>query len=184
MKKLLAGILTLSIVLSSNGIAIAAEAIEENPTSTEHQADIVENIVGTGEVNPDIDSCGINLTVKGEAVNLGIPQNGSGAIDLETFAGTRFSIGLPKDIKNANAEVTEKGTVIYNGEEDVSVVVQAIRKEQCGLTIEGIRSMIVIKDEKASKEYEFDYNLPAGYGLMTSEEYYGTKNAEKGYIYS
>ena len=42
--------------------------------------------------------------------------------------------------------------------------------------------MTVINDANAPKEYEFKYNLPNGYELMTAEEYYGVENEEKGWI--
>ena len=38
--------------------------------------------------------------------------------------------------------------------------------------------MIVINDATAPKEYEFKYNLPKGYELMTAEEYYGKETEE------
>ena len=43
--------------------------------------------------------------------------------------------------------------------------------------------MTVINDANAPKEYEFKYNLPNGYELMTAEEYYGVENEEKGWRY-
>lgn len=102
---------------------------------------------------------------------------------METFDGNEFSIGLPKDVENTNAVVSEKGTIIYNEGDSVSIAVQAIQEKQDGLTIEGVRNMTVINDANAPKEYEFKYNLPNGYELMTAEEYYGVENEEKGWIY-
>mgnify|MGYP006329959555 CR=1 FL=1 len=37
--------------------------------------------------------------------------------------------------------------------------------------------------DETTQTYEFKYNLPQGYELMTAEEYYGEKNEEEGWVY-
>lgn len=183
MKKILTCIISISLIVSSSGAAFATDTNYDSQAFEQSQAEFVEVLVGTNDVNADVDTRGDNLRVGGEGLKLDIPKKGSDEITLETFDGNEFSIGLPKDVENTNAVVSEKGTIIYNEGDSVSIAVQAIQEKQDGLTIEGVRNMTVINDANAPKEYEFKYNLPNGYELMTAEEYYGVENEEKGWIY-
>ena len=173
----------MSLIVTSSGATFATETTCESQVFEESQASLVEFLVGTDDVNDDIDNRGNNLTVEGEGLNLVIPKQGSEQISLETLDGEHLTIGMPKDVDNTTAVVSEKGTIVYNEEDSVSIAVQAIQEEQDGLTIEGVRSMIVINDANAPQTYEFKYNLPQGYELMTAEEYYGEKNEEEGWVY-
>lgn len=183
MKKILACLIALSVFVSSSGIIFAIEGIDGNQIIAEKQADIVEEVVDTSDVNDNIDADGTDFNVEGESLKIDVPIDSSEEIRLETFDGNEFDISFPENIETSNAVVTQNGTVIYNGDKDVSVAVQAIQEKQDDLTIEGVRSMVIIDNANAPKEYSFEYNLPKGCELITSEEYYGTENAETGWIY-
>lgn len=132
----------MSLIVTSSGATFATETTCESQVFEESQASLVEFLVGTDDVNDDIDNRGNNLTVEGEGLNLVIPKQGSEQISLETLDGEHLTIGMPKDVDNTTAVVSDKGTIVYNEEDSVSIAVQAIQEEQDGLTIEGVRSMI------------------------------------------
>lgn len=183
MKKILSCMISISLIVSSCGAAFATETNHGLQTFEQSQAEFVETLVGTKDVNDEVDIHGDDLAIEGEGLKLEVPKKGSDQISLEPFEGKGFSIGFPKDVESTNAVVSDKGTIIYSEDDTVSIAVQAVQEEQDGLTIEGVRCMIVINDATAPKEYEFKYNLPKGYKLMTAEEYYGKETEEKGWIY-
>lgn len=143
---------------------------------------LIEKIVGTGDINANIDESKKDFTAEGEISEVSIPKDGGSEVVLESF-GEEIAMELPKEVADTDGVITEKGTVVHNSDEDVTVSVQAIQEQQGDLFIEGVRSVVTIEDADAPREYSFNYDLPKGYEIVRSEDYYADEDAEKGWIY-
>lgn len=183
-RKILASVLSLTLVTTSSSVVFAADEIDGQQIIAEHQAAIVEEVVGTEDVCTDIEESKKDFTVEGESLELEIPKDGDDEIIMASEDGEEIAMGLPEEAERSEAVLTDDGTVVYNTKEDVSVAVQAMQETQGNLVLEGVRSMVIIENADAPKEYSFNYDLPKGYELVKSEEYYADEeDAESGWIY-
>ena len=123
-----------------------------------------------------------------------IPKDGSDFVTMEDKNGVSIGMSLPKGIEIEDGVATDTGTVVYQTDESVDVCVQSVKEEQDGIIIDGIRELVTIKDKDAPKKYSFNFDLPKGYSLVTSEEYCSRWNkkiesedckmeVEPGYVY-
>ena len=55
--------------------------------------------------------------------------------------------------------MTDNGTVVYNGDDDVSVGVQPLTENFGGEQIDSVRALITIANADAPHEYAFDFIL-------------------------
>lgn len=183
MKKVIVVLLILTMVISSSSAVFAGESVNSQQLIAEKQADNIEAVTGIDDVTACVGRTRTDFVVNGVNLEVEIPKAGDDEIGFESTTGEPFTMGLPNEVEDARGVLTEHGTVIYDGDEDVSVAVQSTCQFQDGLIIEGVRSMILIHDASAPSEYAFDYDLPRGYQLVSSEDYYETEEVEAGWIY-
>lgn len=170
-KRVLAGVLSITLVVTSNSVVFAGESIDGEQIVAEHQATVVEEIVGTEDVCTNIEETRKDFVVEGESLEIEIPKDGDENIVMESEDGEEFSMGLPEEAEDAEAVVTDDGTIVYDTNEDVSVAVQALSEEQDGMTFEGVRTMVTIEDASAPKEYAFAFDLPEGYRIVKDTDF-------------
>lgn len=170
-KQVLAGILSIILVMSSSTVVFAGESIDGEQIIAEHQAAVVEEIVGTEDVCTNIEETRKDFVVEGESLAVDIPKDGDEDIVMESEDGEEIAMGLPEEAEDAEAVVTDDGTIVYDTNEDVSVAVQAVSEEQGGETFEAVRTMVTIENNNAPKEYTFDFDLPQGYLLTIDTDY-------------
>jgi len=171
-RKLLVSALSLTLVVTSSGVVFAGETIDGQQIIAEHQANVVEDVVGTEDVCTDIEESRKEFSVEGETLDVEIPKDGDEAIVMESEDGEEIAMELPEEAKKSDAVLTDDGTIVYDTREDVSVAVQAIEEEQDGVIFEAVRTMVTIENENAPQEYEFKFDLPRGYELIMDTDYY------------
>lgn len=103
-----------------------------------------------------------------------IPKDGNNAVVMDDGEKEKIEMYLPDEASDSKGVLTENGTIIYNNEEkSVTVGVQPLQETTNNVSFEGVRTTITIADSTASKEYEFAYDLPDGYKLVTAANYLG-----------
>ncbi|WP_052137905.1 hypothetical protein [Heyndrickxia ginsengihumi] len=74
---------------------------------------------------------------------------------------------LPKNLDAGNPVVTESGSYVYTADKELNLIVQP--------TIDGVRTVLNIKDASAPKSYKFDLRLSPGDKLVTAADYLGNE---------
>jgi len=169
-KRVLASVLSITLFVTSSSVAFAGESIDGEQIIAEHQAAVVEEVVGTEDVCTNIEENRGDFTVEGETLEVEIPKDGAEEIVMASEDGEEIAMGLPQEAKDAEAVVTDDGTIVYDTSEDVAVTVQALSEERAGETFEAVRTMVTIENADAPNEYAFDFDLPPGYRLVKDTE--------------
>ena len=135
----------------------------------EDVADFIEDAVGTDDVIDDIEEEG-DFIVKGEDCEIVMPKDGDGDVIIGS-EDEEIQMELPEEFVGMDGELVGNGTVVYNGNNsDVSFAVQGIQKMEDGFCTDGVRSLITIENVDAPHNYNFEFGLPEGYRLISSEE--------------
>lgn len=148
----------------------------EKEINYKNEEDLVLDIVGTGDLNKDIDSDNENILIAdGYEMCIEVPKDTSEPIYLTDGISDEVEMNLPQEVEQMDTELTERGTVLYTADNlDVSFDVEPLQvvgeNEQ---TMEGLRTSIIIDNENAPREYEFSYDLSDGDRLVSSTEYLG-----------
>ncbi len=102
-----------------------------------------------------------------------IPKKSSDKIIVEhSYEDSKtFSIDMPNNITNkGKTSISKNGTVVYQDEDSsVDLAAQAINDGN----MEGVRSLITIKDKTAPRKYDYNINLSEGSRLVTAADYLG-----------
>lgn len=157
-------------LLMSTTTSFAAERVDSKQVklcSLEYQ---INKIVETEDMVNRLSETRNGYIPSMENVNISIPKYGRDNIKL--VAGEeQIEMKLPEEVLASKGLVSEDGYVMYQTEEEVDVVVQAIEEKiSKNEQRSGVRTMISISDENAPKEYEFTYDLPEGYCLIMGKE--------------
>lgn len=179
MKRKVICIITVVMLLSGTTFSYAelkANASDENTQVAEELenasdvADYVERIVGTDNLNDNLEE-GNDCYQTNEGVDVKIPKYGDDEIAIETLE-SEILMGLPDEVKDGEGVLTDSGTIVYlSGSEDASVSVQVLSEEQYGETFDAVRTMVIIENPNAPKEYSFDFTLEDGYTLIQDYDY-------------
>lgn len=171
-KRFLAAALIASLIFTDEAISNAAETTK---ASANESAGVIENITGTENINTDTYSDKNSIAVAdGYDVIVDIPKDGNNAVVMDDGEKEKIEMYLPDEASDSKGVLTENGTIIYNNEEkSVTVGVQPLQESTNNVSFEGVRTTITIADSTASKEYEFAYDLPDGYKLVTAANYLG-----------
>ncbi|MFG3281587.1 hypothetical protein [Streptomyces sp. NPDC048111] len=136
--------MTVSSLVSATllGALASTAAADSRPTGVERTGRAVEKATGTTGL--------LTAPTQGNA----FPANSSGRILLATGIGEQISMGMP-ETKDTLGIRTGAGTTVYpNATSGADFAVQP--------TTDGARTLIVIKNSSAPKEYTFDLGLPQG----------------------
>lgn len=172
MKRFLATVLITALIFTDEAISNASE---NTKATAEKGAEVIENITGTENINTEVYSDKDSIAIAdGYDVIVDIPKDGNNAVVMDDGEKEKIGMYLPEEASTSKGVLTENGTIIYNNEEkSVTVGVQPLQEMTNNVSFEGVRTTITIADSTASKEYEFAYDLPAGYKLVTAADYLG-----------
>lgn len=189
-KKILSVFLALTLIMTS-GVAVSAKEVSNvdvEQIQAENSASDIEDVVGTEDVNSNISEIPNEYIARTENSEIYMPKNGSGKVKINSSDRSEaidISMGLPDAVKGIEGNFTKNGTIVYRGEKNTTISVQALSEKEQTIEVDSVRIMTTIENCKASHKYKYKYNLEEGQKLITSEEYYKDKNveAEKGWIY-
>lgn len=163
--------LSVALIFSKGAFAFAAEVPDATDRiKAEETADVVQNFIDTGETGSVIETTEAFVDDSGD-VTTTIPKDGNAFVTMKDEEGVEIGMSLPEELDTEEGIATDSGTVVYQSDDSADVCVQSITDEQDGITIDGVRELVIIKDMDAPKEYTFNFDLPDGYSLITSEEY-------------
>lgn len=146
-------------------------------------ASVIEDITGTSYVIDDINEENGEFVIDIYDTDITIPGDGNGEITIESDESEQLSMELLKEFVSMEGKLIDDDIIIYDDDNsNVSAAVQGIQKQHGDVYLEGIRSLLTIENSEASHNYSFNFNVPDGYQLMTSEEY-NDKDSEAGYVY-
>lgn len=162
LKKMFLVFLSTVFLISVVSINVRAEEISLDKTEA---AKAVEEITGIDEL-VKANNEGL-ITNQNSTITLPNQDDENDKIIVSNGTNSQadIKIGIPNDMEVSSPVVTEDGSYQYNGDENVSLVVQP--------TEEGVRSVVNINDASAPKEYKFDLDLPEGHKLIFSSDYFG-----------
>ncbi len=155
--------------------AAPARSADSKPTTAAAQAAaVVEKATGTADIvpaatTPEGSLRAVVATERG--VNtVTAPATTRGVVEASAGDGGTVGIGLP-DVGTGSATATGNGTIVYPGADSATdLAVQP--------TVNGVRSLVVINNASAAKEYRFDLHLPAGAVAEKQED--GSVTVSKG----
>ena len=191
-KKLISFIVSFSMLAALPVPAFAGniDATDNNNETTveelnvDETADFIEEMVGDEDVINDLDENSDEFVEEGEGGQVSIPKDSDDTLTLADNE-VELNIGMPKEVNLEEGELTDQGTVVYDGsDENVSVSVQALEEAQGDLNILATRQLITIEDANAPKTYSFDYDLQSGCRLIRSEEYASEYNQKLKTVHS
>jgi hypothetical protein len=172
MEKIVNMLLLIVVTVNMGTVAFAAENVDGEKIISEKAADVVENITGINDIHTNTKGGETTYTAVRDLTGIEIPQNADNAVITEIANGETIAMNLPKEVSGEKGVMTENGTVMYNSsEEAVSVSVQIIQENQDGIVAYGVRSLILIENATAPKEYIFNFDLPSGYRLVKDYDY-------------
>ncbi|WP_175412423.1 hypothetical protein [Streptomyces sp. TRM64462] len=155
--------------------AAPARSGDEKPTTAAAQAAaVVEKATGTADIlpaatTPEGSMRAVAATEDGVST-VTAPATTQGVVEATAADGSTVGIGLP-DVAKSSATATDNGTIVYSGADSATdVAVQP--------TVNGVRSLVVINNASAAKEYRFDLHLPDG--AVAEKQQDGSVTVSKG----
>lgn len=164
---------SLIFATTTEGFAFTAESREEK--ACKEQAQIIENVTSSDFINDDVYETKDSIIADGYSSEIIIPKDGDDAIKLNDGEGATLEFRLPEKTERADGLLTDNGTVVYNCDKDVSIVVQPLTEKVGDDQIDSARALITISNESAPHEYNFEFNLQDGEKLVTAKEYLGNE---------
>ncbi|CAM3133788.1 hypothetical protein [Sporolactobacillus spathodeae] len=166
---------SLIVFLFQPTISSAASNDEQNISQT---ANAVNSATSSSDiVKPSEQNGNLTATVSGKTEKVTVPDNSQNPINLtdKEDPANDMSITLPDQEASSDATKTKYGTVVYdNSDNDFGLAVQP--------TVDGVKTLITIKDNESPKSYDFTMDLPEGNKLVTSADYLGAQN-DTGEVY-
>ncbi|MBU3178482.1 hypothetical protein KPL47_19350 [Clostridium estertheticum] len=165
MKKVLITILIGLLIFPTNLVsAVGANNDKERASGLSRS---IEEKTGVS----DIIKSKLNEDLYTDNTKINLPSNGTDHVkvsDLENKTNS-FEMLLPKEANNTNSTISTNGTIVYNNEvnSNANVALQP--------TNDGFRSLVIINNLSASKDYTFEFILPKGSRLITAKEYLGSE---------
>lgn len=155
--------LTTSLLSSIN-----ANAAQSNESSI---INYIESTTGTDDISSNIEETKNYIAVSdGENSTIKIPRDSSNPITLTPAYNEDQSFGIKLPLESSDSNISSNGTVLYTSDDSsVSFGAQPIHADG----LEGVRTLVTINDENASKNYTFSFDLEEGSKLVTDAEYLG-----------
>lgn len=118
----------------------------------------------------------------------------SGILGASKAAIVDLTMIQPKEIKAGKEAMMEGNSILPDRNTDVDISVSPLQKVEAGVSLIGNKTLVEIKNASAPKQYSFRYDLPNGYRMMKSEDYFYEQKKvadqdkedlvlEKGWIY-
>ncbi|MBU3076062.1 hypothetical protein [Clostridium estertheticum] len=165
MKKVLLIILSGLLIFPSN--LVSATGVSTDKSRAKILSQSIEKQTGVS----DIIKSNLNEDIYTDNTSIYLPNNGTDNVKISDLENKKdsFEIILPKEAKNSTPKTSANGTIVYNNEvnSNANIALQP--------TNDGIRSLVIINNLSASKEYTFGFNLPKGSRLITAKEYLGAE---------
>lgn len=167
--------LAFSMLISSTSLSFAATDVmcqQANNANAKSSVAMVENVVGLHDMITNVSENEENYIAEVEGFDVSIPKDGGDSIEAELDTGEKFSMLLPKEVANSEGVLTKDATVVYDSnQESVTFLVQATENDvDSGEKECGVRTMIVIDDSTAPKDYSFKFELPKGSKFTRGDE--------------
>ncbi|MCI5689066.1 MAG: hypothetical protein MR303_11390 [Emergencia sp.] len=124
-----------------------------------------------------------------------LPENPKIAVVMDSsFEGENISVHLPKELGLKQGVAEEEGVMTYGGERHAALKLKTLQREEKGVPLTSIQTDVTLKDKIAPRSYSFHHELPFGYKLMKSEDYYAEiinakagseekEQSQKGWVY-
>lgn len=96
----------------------------------------------------------------------------SGILEASKAAIVDLAMIQPKEIKAGKEAVMEGNSILPDRNTNVDISVSPLQKEEAGVSLIGNKTLVEIKNASAPKQYSFRYDLPNGYRMMKSEDYF------------
>lgn len=174
-KNLVSLILIFTMVVSSVSAAFASTVDNGNIETATMQsvADLLDQAPELGGVVNDALETSKDFIYEANDTEIVVPKTGEDFIETIFDAKqNRIGMKLPEEVSTAEAIKTTNGTMVYNSAcENIDVLVQMLRDEENGFIFSSVRTMVLIKDATAPKQYDFTFELPEGASLITTDEY-------------
>lgn len=159
---------TAAAALLASAIPANAQAGTSRPGNAEQAAAVVEKATGTADIASSAAAPGAPLTrtvttTEGSAVTVTAPDTATGTLKVATDSGSSLGLTLPgaKDVEGVKAGV---GTVVYpDAAPHTDLAVQHT-------TDGGARTLVTLKDAKASTSQRFKLDLPEGTKAVSNGE--------------
>lgn len=136
----------------------------------EEVAEFVDDIAGTDDVIEDIDEEDEDFIIGGEDAEI-IVSDDEVVLDGGE-ADEQISMSLPEEFNHMEGTLAGDGTIVYTEEKtDAALTVQAVKKQQDDICLDGFRSLLTIKNAHAPHEYSFQFDLPEGAKLVQDGDY-------------
>lgn len=136
----------------------------------EEVAEFVDDIAGTDDVIKDIDEEDEDFIIGGEDAEI-IVSDDEVVLDGGE-ADEQISMSLPEEFNHMEGTLAGDGTIVYTEEKtDAALTVQAVKKQQDDICLDGFRSLLTIKNAHAPHEYSFQFDLPEGAKLVQDGDY-------------
>ena len=191
-KKIIAALTSLIMAVTLMPTLSFATETHNEPTKSDTEialedaediASVIEDITGTSDVIDDIYEEDGEFVIDIDDTDITIPEDGNSEITIESDEIEQLSMELPKEFAAMEGKLIDDDIIIYDDDNsNVSAAVQGIQKQHGDVYLEGIRSLLTIENSEAPHNYSFNFNVPDGYQLMTSEEY-NDEDSEAGYVY-
>lgn len=189
-RKIISYFLVASIVFASNlSMAFANDLSKgglHNQDNIEEQIESINASVDTESVVDEYSESGDKYKAEVAGADVYIAQDGNGEIELDLNGSEdSLNMALPKEVKNSEAIESNDGTILYNDEKaDVSIAVQPIEETKDNDTMSsGVRTMVLLKNNSASKSYAFKYNLSDKCSLVFADEFEDVDDGDRGAVF-
>lgn len=178
--------LALALIGTSGAFAFAAAPSGQERIKKASIAETVENVTGIEKIKQSLSKTSREFVADGTYSKVVMPSSGRDYLKLNAKGIKQIKMGLPELLQNEKAKMSDNGTVSYGSNSDpISVGVQALSYHQGGELVEALQTAITINKPSAFKTYDFKYQLPKGYRLITATDYldrFVTDREEKAYF--
>lgn len=88
------------------------------------------------------------------------------------------TVDFPEEIQGSKLVLQTERGIVYHENSNVRLSIQSIKTKEGGINLVGNKMEVSIERASASKKYSFNFNLPPGYRLIKSEDYYAELQKE------
>lgn len=101
-----------------------------------------------------------------------LPEKGKRDIAIQILGEKEIYVTLPENISYKEKHIANDGTAVYNATwENCFAALQIVERKHAGMSFDEFRNSVVLNNDNVPTEYRYKYTLPAGYSLVSVEEY-------------
>lgn len=168
-KGLITKMLIVCLLFGTTPVAAAEKQTEESIQVSELACQ-AEEVVGNEDMVSSIYETASYFVPKMDNFKVKIPKDVEETLVLASGTDT-IEMTLPEKTSLCEGIISDEGYVVYEGQNDISIIVQTIEEKLTDVTRRNsVRTMISIPDANAPKEYSFTYDLPDGWRLIMGKE--------------